>query len=82
MTGEVIAQQNNFVLSSSAFADNGIMAQKYWEKILLTRIASVKTFATAGMAQCHRCYTELRDHHVRPGRQKRFGSQPLGRLWH
>ena len=32
MTGVAIAQQNNFVLSSSAFADNGTMAQKYMGK--------------------------------------------------
>ena len=44
MTGVAIAQQNNFVLSSSAFADNGTMAQKYMGKILLTPTASVKTF--------------------------------------
>jgi hypothetical protein len=32
VSGEAIAQQNNFVLSSSAFADNGTMAQKYMGK--------------------------------------------------
>jgi F0F1-type ATP synthase membrane subunit c/vacuolar-type H+-ATPase subunit K len=32
MIGVAIAQQNNFVLSSSAFADNGTMAQKYMGK--------------------------------------------------
>jgi len=32
MTGAAIAQANNFVLSSSAFADNGTMAQKYMGK--------------------------------------------------
>ena len=44
MTGVAFGQENNFVLSSPAFADNGPMAQKYAGKNMLIRIASVKIF--------------------------------------
>jgi hypothetical protein len=50
ITGAAFGQESNFVLSSSAFADNGTMSQKYMGKNPANPNA---------MAQCPCSYTKL-----------------------